>query len=391
MKYKVSLIFFLLICLLNAGCSNSDEQIIRITTNNKVEVIRPIKDTSVTTNKLYDYIDPVTYIQIKNKDAPIFTTDLKVSYHNDLIFIADTKQSILGILDLNGNFKKVGDIGLRPGEYPSIEDVNIDTYENTILVLSNEKGALIKYSLTGEYISEEKLSFHSDQFVVLDTNFLAVFINQNKSKASGSNNLLITDKRGDIKQRLFNFDNYPIQSFAYTGFLSRGSSASLFCLPFSDSIYEIKSNNLYLKYIISFEGKDFPIPKKRSENKQFQKTMNYSFLLKPTFESKKYFSFVYVNNRRLSVCILNKDTHKTLSTGSIENNLFFEIYGFPVGLKDDDTFISVIDLAKLKSKIKKTPKLLDEIKQFDKKLFDIIEFASPFDNSIIAFYKFKVI
>lgn len=276
---------------------------------------------------------------------------------------------------------------MTPGTYPSLEDFQVDKFNKQILVFSNEKKSLLRYSLDGKYIDENKLPFYGWLFVVLDSTHLAFFLNQNTDEITGEYNLMITDRRGNIIQKLFAV-NLPRMAFDYTGFLQQCDSGALFSEPFSDTISEIKANRIKKLYSVSFGDKAFLQKPKKNDARPINDFLDFSFLLSSIFSSEHYTVFFFNEDRRRKIAVLNKTTGQLIKVTETDFDLYYGLIGNIIGVSDDK-FFSVLDITFIQSKIKERPDLLNRLELLDMNLANIVKDTVPFRNPVIMTFKFK--
>ena len=81
------------------------------------------------------------------------------------------------------------------------------------------------------------------------------FVSQDRSAVSRNYDLMVTDSNFNVVQGAFDNSYLPRAVFTYTGILQNMGQSHLFSMPFSDSIYQITSDSIKLKYIVSFGEK----------------------------------------------------------------------------------------------------------------------------------------
>jgi hypothetical protein len=383
---KITKILALLYCILFVACNSNQETVLH-----EIQ-IQPLKiDVGTISNVDHDSLSVITGLSICSLwdgDSVFLTGRNKLQVHGKKLVLGDKKLAQLFILNDSGKVTaKVGDIGMSQGTFPSLEDFQIDRYNNEILVFSNEKKSLLHYTLDGKYIGENKLPFYGWQFVVLDSSHLAFFLNQNTDNVTGEYNLFITDRKGDIVQRLFSV-NLPRKGFDYTGFLEQYDSGALFSEPFSDSIYEIGASQIKRAYLISFGDKALLQKPNKTVSGPIDDFLEFSFLLSPVFSSGQYTVFYFNEARRRKFVVLNKKTGKLIKFTQNDLDVFYGLMGNIIGVSGDK-FYSLLDVNYMQSKIKQNPGLLTRIEQIDEKLGVFLKKTGPFRSPTILSFKFN--
>jgi hypothetical protein len=305
-------------------------------------------------------------------------------------YLFDTKLAYCSLIDNAGNVtSQIGAIGYEKGNYPSLDDLIVDSLSNRVLILSNGKRSVQSYSLSGLFIKEWELPFFAFQFAKLSQNMFAFFVSQNRSEFSGKYDVMITDSNFKVTQGVFDDSYLPWAVFSYTGVLQNMGKSHLFSMPFSDSIYQIDSDSIRLKYIVSFGSKDFPTNFKSNLSRLSNNFLNYDYLMTPIMESGKYLCCLYARSRRNSLFVFDRISGKLISSNLIADNSFLRIFSFPVGLRGDDEFIFLVDPAVAHGIITGSKKLNDQIKKFDEPFYNAVSQYKRNNNPIIYFLKFK--
>jgi 6-bladed beta-propeller len=378
---KLPILFFLILLI---SCNSANQRKLIYKSTNPI--IIQTNDSSQKMD-LGQVMTGLSYIPISSNDTILVTQQNKIVHFGNKFYLADFKLAFLYLIDSNGRIiHKFGKIGLGKGDFPSIEGFNIDNYKKELLLYSLEKQSLIRYSLEGKYLGENKFPFFAYDFAIIDSIRLAFFMNQNKNEKSGTFNLLVTNREGKIIEHLFDWSHFlPYMMFSYTGSIRQGDSSTLLVQSFSDSIYKIARDTIYLNYRISFGNKTFPQTIK--EKNLLGNVLNYSYLGKPIVESRKYLVCSYFEDRKIRTLFYNKFSKKTLTSDKINKNLFYSIFRTPLG-EENDTFYSLIDIGNIHSMASQNIQIEKDLRQFDPKLYEVYKKTNSYSNPVIASFKF---
>jgi hypothetical protein len=106
---------------------------------------------------VFDYFKSIELIPLETNDDVIIGDLRKIIYYQDRYYTFDAKQHIINVFDTNGKFIfKIAKRGQGPGEYPSLEDININNAGN--LELLCPYGFIYEYDLLGKFIKQTRIS-----------------------------------------------------------------------------------------------------------------------------------------------------------------------------------------------------------------------------------------
>jgi hypothetical protein len=371
---------------------SNGKQLLLEDTASKAVALKPLLDSNTLDSlHLKDIVSPCGFVQISNaKDTIYVTNNNKIACYRNKFYFIDTKLAYCSIIDSQGNIiSDVGAIGYDNGNYPTIDDFIIDSSGKRILLLSNDKKSVLAYSLAGAFIKEWKLPFFAFQLAQLNTNMFVFFVSQNNSPFSRNYDLMITDSNFNVTQGVFD-DSYLARAvFTYSGSLQNTGKSHLFSMPFSDSIYQIDSDSIKLKYVVSFGEKDLPQNVKSNYDRLSKNGLKYDFLMKPILESKTYLCCLYLRSRRNTLLLYDKSSGKLIGSNLIVGNSLYRVFGSPIGLKNNSEFIFLVNPATAYGLITGNKNIADQIKQLDRRFYDAVFQFKKNSNPIIYFLKFK--
>ncbi|MGM0635105.1 MAG: 6-bladed beta-propeller [Bacteroidota bacterium] len=212
--------------------------------------------------------------------------DIKVS--KNFIFILDKSNSALYQFRKNGKFvRKFDQFGEAPHEFLNLNDFDLDEKAKIIYLLSVDDRKLISYDFNGNFLNSIRLDFQAFQLAVLDQKLLV--FRGSFFDANNSNIKIVDIETNKIVNELSSFPDgiFPINLDNITGSLNKTESV-LVNEPLTYDIYEVKNNELELKYKL-----DVP------ENEKWDQTKKYDFndfFEKLSFNDYTYLSPVILEN-----------------------------------------------------------------------------------------------
>ena len=140
----------------------------------------------ITEVSVFDFFDSIEVVQLETTDESLIRRIDEIIKIKGKYFILDTREQCVFCFDDNGKFlHKIANKGRGPEEYIYIGHINIDPYNNHLLLLE-PFGTLHRYQFDGQFISKtilpvggvaynEIYAVNSDTLVVLSLNKFQVF------------------------------------------------------------------------------------------------------------------------------------------------------------------------------------------------------------------------
>lgn len=349
-------------------------------------VIHIEQDTLTTAINTKDIVELTEFMKISARDSVFISgNNILTPTHNGYIF-ADKKLSWAVTLDNNGRIiKEIGKMGMQKGAFPSIEALRIDSTSNEILIYSNEKQSLLRYSPNGDYLKEVKLPFYGYSFGVLDKDRLVFYLNQNTNDLSQQYNALITDREGNIIQRLFPIKLLPHEVYSYSGFLQQSPGGLLLGESFADTVYRIDHNNVYPGYAVKFSNGSIPDTAKTSTLKLIKAFEKASFI-ESLNETDNYVIIRYMEKDRQKLALYNKKTGQAISSTQLQQKHLERLLYNVIGT-DQEHFYATLSIEGFDFFYRNKPNMLDSLKAFSEKLYTTCLSNTQIDNPIIVKFK----
>ena len=147
MKFKSPQIMLILMCFTMCNQKAQDENSIFVDLDNPENV------------SLFDYFRFIELIPLETSQDVLIADITKIILHQNIIYVLDQKQSIIFVFDQKGEFLlKIDKKGQGPGEYSSVQDININPFSGNLEILE-PYGSLHIYDLSGNYIETKRVTY----------------------------------------------------------------------------------------------------------------------------------------------------------------------------------------------------------------------------------------
>ncbi|MBD8489826.1 6-bladed beta-propeller [Echinicola sp. CAU 1574] len=298
-------------------------------------------------NGFSDIFNEGTFIPIDLGESLYLASLDELELDDDKWIILDRKSSQLLVCNNSGRLiKKIGELGSGPGEFQGLNDFFIDKGEKELIAFSNSDMSFYCFSLeNGDFIKRVKLGMYGDKIEQVDKDSYLLYLNHNLSDKSGEFNLVLIDKKGQIRDKFFPID--PQKSnmvIPFSGFLTKSNGELLFSSPFSNEVFQFDGESRSFQKSISMNiNSDY-----MEENKaDFQKIVNANVLvhdksvrfLGETFMKNNdfiLFNYQYKSQRRFGLYSVKEESLKSFSKSL--NDPLFKLLEKPLYL-DEENFV----------------------------------------------------
>ncbi|WP_106831889.1 6-bladed beta-propeller [Parabacteroides pacaensis] len=256
----------------------------------------------------YDLFQNVSLIQLETKEESLLNSIDKIIFHNDSIFIMDTKQGTIFLFNSHGKYlNKLSHQGAGPKEYFDLTDFTLNRYTNKLELLSTYQG-IYCFDLDFKFVemfpfSNKGMPVH--RFAVVDscTRVFFNFIRPHKIETYD-----ICKKQ--ISGKYFELPTHVYRSTSLGGpFLleNKQNGEAIFTQAFSNTIYSITQSSFKPKYKWDFGRYNFSIDE-----------------LEPNLTQNEYDNIIRNDSFR--------NSHVFTFTANTENSrLYLTQFGFGVG------------------------------------------------------------
>ncbi|MDR3245869.1 MAG: 6-bladed beta-propeller [Prevotellaceae bacterium] len=240
----------------------------------------------------YDNLDSLRILKLETTGEAIIGRISRLFIVNDTLFVADySKAKAILAFDLQGKFLyKISRVGNGPGEYQSINMVQIDHRRITILDWLSWK--IIQVDLQGNFLSEKKIEQHPVDFIGLDDDKMLFAYAQYTPETPYQ--IVFADTDSKPVETAFPFKNtrqLPGDEFSF--FQKTEAGKILYHYPLCDTIFEITDKQITPKYHLSLYAPSeiesfYEETKNMVENDFVKRQMTNDFIL--------YFRFIELDD-----------------------------------------------------------------------------------------------
>ncbi|WP_246581485.1 6-bladed beta-propeller [Echinicola shivajiensis] len=330
-------------------------------------------------NGFSDIFNEGTFIPIDLGESLFLTSLDELELDKDKWIILDRKSSQLLVCNHSGRLiNKIGELGSGPGEFQGVNDFFIDKGENELIAFSNSDMSFYYFSLdNGDFIKKVKLGMYGDKIEQVDKDSYLLYLNHNLSDKSGKFNLVLIDKKGQVRDRFFPID--PQKSnmvIPYSGFLTKSNGELLFSPPFNNEVFHFNLDSRSFQESISMNINSDYIEENKAD---FLKIVNANVLvhdksvrfLGETFMKNEdfiLFSYQYKSQRRFGLYSIIEES--LISFGKFLNDPLFKLLEKPLYL-DEENFVyfgvSSDQIAYLRTK---SPDLYQQLNSETRQMFE---------------------
>jgi outer membrane protein assembly factor BamB len=318
MKKIISVFIYVFYLLIIVGCKTGNKQANNLFAENIIEINLSTNKNKVLYSELFDSLK---YICLETTDDILIKEITRLKYVDEKIYILDKRSQTVFCFDMGGKLCwKIHSLGQGPQEYTQLTDFDIDK-ENNKLYLFSFRDKILVYDLSGNFIKEyntelggKSFAYNKGQiYIYADTFF-------NEADKSGENNylFLFNENKDTLEGKFpFNIDKRYGSTITY-------NSSNAFChyegevrffIPFSNNVYSIKGDSIYIKY--HFDFGEYNLPDNYFDNYTTNdiRESKYAYGLNSFWENDKYYSFnIYVNQEFYQVLYSKKEDKVYIGT-----------------------------------------------------------------------------
>jgi hypothetical protein len=317
--------------------------------------------------------DSLEYVTLETTDDVLIKELTRVKYFDNKIFILDKTIQSLFAFDMDGKLIwKIHNFGEGPREYSQLTDFGIDENNHQLFLFSRLDKIQI-YDLDGNFVDEDRIPLIGNSFTVdkdrmyLYTGGRSNWIN-NKDEQY---NLLIYNKDGEIKGEI------PLKK-ALDAVMIYNSPNSFckyeneirFFMPFSNNIYSIQKDSVYIKYHFDFGDYNLPDNYFNNHTTDDLDESKYAYGLNSYCENREYCSFeITLNGGSMKVLYAKKE--KKIYLGLYDNvaycfpTVFYITDSYMVGARYAEDLFREYNHFKEKRKNTMLEKVISEITEDD--------------------------
>lgn len=283
------------------------------------------------------FADSITYINLTDADiCPIGNIKNIRILQDSLILILDSKTDEVKMFDTNGKFvSKVGAKGKGHGEYLFPIQIDFDTDKQHILVFDKVMGAVLRYSLSNEFMGLDSIQRADDVVYAGDGKYLAANYNDESDNAG----IYLISNGPHTRTKIFGCKgklamNKPME------FFKDGDKISIFSRQYENVLLEWQNGELIPQ--IDFNVAQSPRGNQLSQiSKDHRELKKYPDRVEFRNSGRWFYTYFWIGDE-LRHIFLDKKEDKIEIVRYLKNDID-GIYGTLLPLCLDNSFISVVE------------------------------------------------
>lgn len=333
----------------------------------------------------------VNIIYLETNDSVLIKRITKLEYFNNHIYVLDTGTQSVFCFDKTGKFIwKINDLGGAPNEYSQLVDFDIDRHAKKIYLFSRLEKILI-YDLNGEFIEQQPFYLNAISASVQNDNIYLYTGNLKYSEGSdlAAFSLLIKNNLTNKMTGKIPLKNDEIQNAIYIFETSNAfykiKDETRFFMPFSNNIYSVKGDSVYIKYTFDFGKYNIPENYFKDYSVEDLKNSKYMYGLNSYWENDRYCAFgVNYNQKNYRNIIYSKKEDKIYFSFNDDltkcfPTILFANDDFIVGYRDVSDLIGEYEYMKTQERKNNQKNTLE----------NILSSVSEDSNPVVFYYYFK--
>lgn len=397
-KYFSLVLFIFFLSVVSCKEVSTNKNIKREILSEAIKIdLSKFKELAKTDNPLIKKFD-IIQLETNEKNLIGFINKILITGENILILDKKRSKSVFNFNYSGEYLGKIGSDGNGPQEYSFIEDMDLDANEN-IHILDLRKTKILKFKMSGDYISEKKFSFKTHKFSVLDNNSY-IFDQGTRNNFHYKNNVDLDYKLiawNPNSQTLNKFIKYNTTKYDQPGYplpsnysIYRSGRKLNYLKPYEYNIFKIISDKeVVAKYNINFGKYNVPesfypdLDKAKNSPLAIMNT-NYAHTLMNVFETSSYLCFNFFFKKKIYWAAVSKINNSIIIRDTSKMKLEeYPFLLFPTAVFNNQ-LITVLHYGTIQHYIKKFGK-----KEMIKAGFSILTEHKPDMNPIVVMWNLK--
>lgn len=263
-KKKLVILVSFFILIISCKKENHEQLII----NKKKEIIKidAIGDEDIKPKIITP--ENVEYIPLETTAFSTIGKIDRIQIFDENYFITD-KKNAKGIFIFNkeGHFlNKINPFGKGPHEITYMDDIQYNKITKQVEIYDSARKKILVYSLNGDFIKEFRTKVYLSSFYPIKENeryYYTEFRNYKGMLDTDKNyRLLRMDENANLLSSFFSYKDsqadQKINQLQCNFFPMENSDKVLFLEAFSNNIYELEGNSIFLKYKLDFTNSNIP-------------------------------------------------------------------------------------------------------------------------------------
>ncbi len=281
---------------------------------------------------LSSVVDSIVYIPLETNPECILSKLRTVKIYGNKIYAINIESGDgLYRFDINGRFlDKFTDMGEGPGEFLSIEGIDVDTANQRIYLLDTRQHKIIALNSSLELVNEIKLSSYPISFY-LNTDRNLIICTSEYDKEGTTRKVFTYNQNGDLLDETHLFTSRNIT--AINGHVEKGNN----------SLVWIDTENSQLKKFESNLSTLMALDMGNQRNMKAEGAQDYSaFKLLLCGYNAKYTRFFVIGEESPTHLLISHDLKKNYLYNRIINDINNGFLNMSLHFLDDDYFYQVL-------------------------------------------------
>lgn len=335
------------------ACNRNKTTQIELENHNDTEIIR-FEDTSPTAIEISTILDSLDFIFLDSEKAGFIDGIDKVIFHNNEIYLLDSRQQMILVFDSEGVFlRKIAKQGRGPGEYPYLGEFSLQN--DTILILNRD--IVYKYDLSGNFIESINLEFVPSNFEC-SSQFYYFYrgANVHFNDEDYYYDLIKCDTNGNIISMHFPYGQNDTQNISTDSPFYKSGGELYF-------VNGAKPSNSHMVYSL-LDHSYQPFPKY-----EIIRNSSHPFVLGNFFETESTLIFNVICQTNSGNVVISKIDRTALIYNTVSADSQFLFKGGTVEFSNDSYFLTKFDASVMGMEIKDNEKvkslLMQEFPQYE--------------------------
>lgn len=214
-------------------------------------------------------VDDIKILELRMPEDEYIADVKDLAFANDLIYVLDDIKQMVYAFDTTGLFRaKMNKMGKARDEYINAFAIDADT--NYLYLLDMPTHKVLFYDNKLNYVGHFSLPHVSTHFKLTGDGYVV----NNVERVKGASYYYCMDSNHSITKNLFPYSKNSMQGADSRGIggqilnYDKQNNTITMVEPFSDRVFELKDNDLLVKYTLKFEGNN--IDHKQTELNVFE-------------------------------------------------------------------------------------------------------------------------
>lgn len=396
MKNILLILFYLMLssCILEYKENRRVVQTSEVSNYTKIQIKPGEINKSYMLEDAISLIDTIEYIALETTDSSLIGDINELYFKNNQFYIFDRELNQILVYDSMGRFiRKIGKVGLGPGEYITIQTICVDSI-GAVSVYCDRNQSVIDYSSQGDFLKKESVGAVIQDFYRLN--------NRNYFYTDYLINQFFFSNTFPKQYRLFTFENNEILNshleWEYNDvFMSHYPSPmmrnrTLYDLngklnliePLGYTSYEINDDGSTIKpkYVIDFGKYNFPVSYDNPVDAgYFEKQLSGKATINRFIETEDHLMISYVYKKTNYLSLFDKIEKRVIPIGPMIRLKNDGIVLSTVVSEADNKFVFIISSEGFK--------IMLDSPNISTKLKERFKLFSEIDNPVLVIVKFK--